>query len=502
MYTWPFPHFSTPGVSIPIALLLTILFVLPIYFVYAAFGSAMPRAGGDYLFQTRGLHPVIGFVFPTGWEILMWTSFTASGGFVLTTLGLVPMFDSIGNATGNNSFINAASWMGSSNGTFIITLIATFLAFLICVSGMKTYVKIQRWILVPAILITNLFLIIVLIKVSPSDFQAAFNAFHAKMMGDPDFYNTILQAARDNAYQTPEFSWKSTLYFLPVSVGLMGYTVFSAQGILGEVKSANNFKNLFSAFLLGGMYSSLIAIGLVFLVFQKAVGWDFLHAFSFVYYNGLVELPYSPNLSVFTSMLSLNPVLSVLLSIGFMANGFYLVVCVFLNMTRVMVSMGLDGTLPSWFAEINRKFHSPLKATTFFFAVSVVVIILFNFRPDWFNIVILGSIFSSLGVLGVTCLAAVFLPKRNPHIFKASPVGNWYIGPIPVLSLVGALGAICVFTFVGMDLFLPELGLTDPVPRFVIIGTLVFSLIFYYGYKYYRRAKGIDIDVSTEIPPE
>ena len=51
---YPLPQYlKHQGVSIPALTLVTFAFSVIVYFVYAALGSAMPRAGGDFVFETR-----------------------------------------------------------------------------------------------------------------------------------------------------------------------------------------------------------------------------------------------------------------------------------------------------------------------------------------------------------------------------------------------------------------------------------------------------------------
>ena len=56
VFLFPGPQFFSPGISIPLMLVFTLLYGVVIYFVYAGLGSAMPRAGGDYLYESRSLH--------------------------------------------------------------------------------------------------------------------------------------------------------------------------------------------------------------------------------------------------------------------------------------------------------------------------------------------------------------------------------------------------------------------------------------------------------------
>ncbi|MEM2985298.1 MAG: amino acid permease, partial [Candidatus Jordarchaeaceae archaeon] len=49
-----------PGANLSISYLIGLIFVLPLYMVYAIFSRAMPRSGGDYIFVSRILGPGLG----------------------------------------------------------------------------------------------------------------------------------------------------------------------------------------------------------------------------------------------------------------------------------------------------------------------------------------------------------------------------------------------------------------------------------------------------------
>ena len=50
------------GASLPIILILAIILLLALAYNTAALASAMPRAGGDYVFGSRIVHPIWGII--------------------------------------------------------------------------------------------------------------------------------------------------------------------------------------------------------------------------------------------------------------------------------------------------------------------------------------------------------------------------------------------------------------------------------------------------------
>ena len=59
LYLFPIPQAVSTGINVPVMLILGFLFSLLVYYVYAQLGSAMPRAGGDYLYESRALGPSV-----------------------------------------------------------------------------------------------------------------------------------------------------------------------------------------------------------------------------------------------------------------------------------------------------------------------------------------------------------------------------------------------------------------------------------------------------------
>jgi amino acid transporter len=92
-----------PGGSMLLATVIgTVVMASTLLTVYAEFAAAMPRSGGDYVFVSRALHPVLGWLLAWSqgiWLIFFWIGFNAW--FALTFIIPVSL-TTIGTSTGQS----------------------------------------------------------------------------------------------------------------------------------------------------------------------------------------------------------------------------------------------------------------------------------------------------------------------------------------------------------------------------------------------------------------
>jgi amino acid transporter len=493
LYLFPIPQAVSTGINVPVMLILGFAFSLLVYYVYAQLGAAMPRAGGDYLYESRSLGPSIGFVVPWACQLLFWLVFPSLGAYGVSSLGLVPIADTLG-------LHGVSAWLLTKTGIFVVAAIFVIVGYLLTVFGLSLYRQIQRYVLIPVLAVALLTIYILLLVNLNTDFPAKFDAFHA---ADKITAAGVEQAADKSGYGGTSFNLGNTLIWISVMAGVLPYTMYAAQGLMGEVRQAGNARKLFGAFAIPGFIVAIVMMAIPYALLTSIVGGRFLDQYAIAYGNGDIAPAYAPHFSVFLSMLTGSDIVIILISLGFVVSSFGIGYAVFINSSRVMMAMSLDGALPKFFSDVSPRWHTPVKAITLWSAIALGVAALFAYRPSAQLTVLIGGVVTSALVVGVTCLAAAFFPSRARDIFQAATrAGNRMLGT-PALVFAGALGAGITAALIYVALTFDELGLTSSDSRVVIIGAFVTGILFYAGWRFYKRSQGVDTTLAYRyVPPE
>src|SRR6185312_671009 len=127
-----------PTCQILPALLISGVFITFMVITYAGLISIMPRAGGDYVWQSRVLGGGIAFVLSvTGWWFILWywTPIYAS---ILNVEVLQPLAAFLG-------MDGLLTFLGKDIGLFTICVVTALLAGYLVSLGMEGYAKIQKY---------------------------------------------------------------------------------------------------------------------------------------------------------------------------------------------------------------------------------------------------------------------------------------------------------------------------------------------------------------------
>jgi amino acid transporter len=492
LYIFPGPQAASSGVSLPLLCLFLFLFALPIFWVYATLGSAMPRAGGDYIYESRTLNPLIGFVIPWVTQILFQLALPAGGGFVVAQFGLSPIFAQLG-AHG------VANWFAGQTGTFITSVVCVLICLGISIAGLRFVRVFQRYFLIPLTIIGVAAIYIVLLAHIGDNFASDFAGTNGKGVT----VASVAAFAAKQGYVDHGISIGKTILWMCPLGGLVAYTMFAAQGMLGEVKQASNTRRLFGAFTIAGFGQAFVIMGLPLLLLVSITGNTFLDQYAIASAGGM-HLTAPPNLIGLLEVLTTSKFLIILIALGFLAAGLAITLVTFLCVSRIVMAMGFDGSLPRAFGDVSDRFHSPVKATTAWAVLALIVVYIFNYKPSWQIPILLGGTTTGVLVLGVTATAAALFPYRSRTIYASAPapVKRKLFG-VPLVTIVGVIGALTSFAMVIAGLTTKELGLENTTAQLLLVGAFATGIALFYGWRLVQRRKGIDPRLAfRQLPPD
>lgn len=504
VYFWPFAHVALGGVSLPLVGVVALILGVPMVVTYAGLGSAMPRSGGDYMYQSRLLHPAVGFAFVMTCACLFWIVTFVLSSYTAGALFLSPLFTLTGYLWGNESLVALGNLVVQPAFLFGLLVVIGLLAYLNVAFGMKSYVKVQRYVLVPGLIVSHVTVLLLLGRASPESFVAAFNEWGQRMMQEPNLYERVVRAVSEAGYVVPAFSFRNTLFFATIPGAWLVYVVFAGQGLLGEVKGANSLRSLLGAFALPLIYVVFGVTALCMYLFERVVGWDFLHQLAYAQASGLVQPPFTPSFTVLVCMLTESPLIMFLATVACLGSAFYFAACCLLNCSRILLAMAFDRTLPEWLSRVSPRFRSPVNALTFEFLLAVIWGALWYFWPPFYFVVYSAASIAYVLILVPTGIAAALFPWTNPEIYRGAPISRWKLGSIPAITVFGAWQALASLGAVLTLSTVQELGAAGPLPLGVVFGLLAGAFVWFYAYKLYNaRALGLDTGAAfRQIPPE
>jgi APA family basic amino acid/polyamine antiporter len=490
-YCWYFG--GSLGTAVVVGGIFTIFEVI----VYASLISAMPRAGGDYVWQSRILGRGIGFLLSvTGWWFILWL-WVPLYGQILTYEFLTPMAALLGAP-------QAALWFtGTSEGLLVGMLLVCAIVFIYIAIGMKWYARVQKASFYMGVV--GLLIVFGLLLFNDKDaFILALNTNLPAVYGLPaaDYYADTI-AAGQAAGAT--FGSLGTVA-LGVSMAMVPMMTFFnlwpnwGSTLYGEVRGANDYKRNF-----WGMAAAIIVTAGLALVFfaliNKTMGWDFyINAngafWSNVFYGTAVPIPVWPYPVQFASFLTSSRALQLIIVFLVGMWWFGWSGTVFLSSTRVIFAAALDRMLPEWVSRIDSRTRTPINALLLMVIPSVIISALYAYNIVGFKSIVLDATLVIAVTFFGTTLAGILLPWRQKEIFDGSPIAR-YIMPswlswLVMLLFVGAAGYLIYLTVnLGGQVFAvwgEQTALTQAIIALIVLlsignAALLVYVVFFVGSK-------------------
>lgn len=502
-YIFSFAPYVPDGHLVP-AVLISSVFVLFMIVVYATLISVMPRSGGDYVWQSRILNPGIGFVLAfTGWVVILWHWVPLYGDMLAWNV-FAPILVTLSGMTGNQSYIDAAIWLYTPNGSLFSSMFVIALAFIYVGVGMRWYARIQKTCFFIAI--TGLVIMLgLMLAATRTDFVARFNAYTQSLFGTgtADAYQQIIAASAQAGYDPVAWSSMAIIPSLALIPMVLFFNLWPNWGatLYGEIRGASEFRRNFA-----GMAAALIATAILAVIFfalvARTFGWEFYHAANFTFYEGTSPLPVFPYPGLLAAFLTDSPFLQLLLLLAMSAWFFGWCGTVFLSSTRVIFAAAFDRLLPEWISRVSVRTRSPINALIVMTVPSIIISSIYAYSMTFVEMALATTLVISGAYVGTT-IAAIILPYRMPDLYNSSPVAKYKVFGLPLVTVSGVIFLAfmaCVFYVWLTD---PTYGLAS-LTSYAYMGVLyLISLTVFLVSRWYRMKQGIDMNkVYGSIPAE
>ncbi|MCY0859339.1 MAG: APC family permease [Sulfolobaceae archaeon] len=486
--------YLAPGANWTLAYLITLLPVLALAFLFFVGGASMPRSGGDYVFNTRAVHPLIGYMNYFG----LFIGFALSLGYYsyLAAQWFGYLFSGIGLYYNSSFLINLGNFFSSVEGSLIVGTIVVILS-----AGLAMLPRAQwKFVLYSGIitLITTIIMYIALWKITPTVFANTL----AHFTGVPNAYSQVISDAEKNG-----LTFVSPIYGAMLAVPVVWY-YYSWYNLpaswAGELRKARY--NLLLSIIVGIIIIAIYYMSFTYFIL-RSFGQQFLVSWSYITANGINDTVYNQLSSIgpfipFFGLLVLHSLpLYIIMFIALWLPNFYSNPPLVTGLVRYLFAWSFDRIMPEWMADVNERFRAPIKATIVVTLLGELGLLAYAYNTA-ISIVDVTVIFQIS--YAIFALSAALMPYLRKDLFKNVVIVKRKILGIPVLTWIGS----ATFAFLLWSLIYTW---GNPVLLPINLPTIL-SLVIIYGVglgiyiiarEVRKRRLGIDINlVFREIPPE
>jgi len=488
-----FPR-GNPYVAVIIALVIGI----PVWVTFSLMSAAIPRIGGDYTFNSRILHPIVGLAgnlsvfISTAIAMGLWS-------WWFGTQGLSPAFSVIGTVNNSSTFTN---WAADTDGhkrlvSFIIAIIALLITSGLAARGTRIVVRTMT-ILFAIAAAGFLVDIVILLFTSHSSFQSTVDS----AVGSGTYDKTV-NAAKGSGLLPSEGGY-STKETIGAIYSMIGVTLFTWWGtyMAAEFRGAGQRRRQLSTMIGAGLGQGLLLLVSMF-IFLHTVGYSFFtSALAGNFSSGPVG---SAGYAYFSALATGTTGIVVVLAltfIGWLLPGLYI--------NQAMVQRGIftwsfDRLAPSKLADVNERTHTPIIAIALTFLAGAAAALWVVRDTNFFKVFAIMQVFAYIPIAFVGISAAV-MKHRRPDLYEGSP-GQWKLGGVDVLPIAGALSvATAVFSLGLVYYFHENLGLLGGYYTATILApfaVLAVAAVWYYVARSIVQREGVNLDLTYKtIPPD
>jgi amino acid transporter len=490
-----------PKGQILTSVLVSAVWVSFLVIAYAGLIVTIPRAGGDYVWQTRILGSGVGFVVAiTGWWFTLWL-WAPIYGNVLSAEFFQPLLATLGHPS-------AATWFGGKNGIFLVSMVTIALAGVVVSLGMSSYAKIQKWGFYGGLLGFGIVLVLLAIN-NRTSFINSFNLEAQKIFGVHNAFQATNAGAAKAGYHSPAFGFSpigASMLLVPM---MMFYLLWPNWGatLYGEIRGASDFRRVFSG-MFGGLWITVVLSVLFLVLINKTMGQAFYNNTGALYweqyYGGKVPaaIPIWPYPVMFVGWLVHNQIFQVVLLVLMLLWFLAWVGTLFLSSTRVIFAAAFDRILPDRAAEVSEKRKVPMYSLLLMLAPAVVLSAVYAYWTTFQTYILDATLVIAVSFL-FSSIAVVLLPFIKKDLWQASPASRIKLFGVQIVPAAGWI----TLGLLGFNLYEwlsnSTYGVNNRDSLYYMAGTYVLALLIYVVARIVRNRQGIDLGlINKEIPVE
>jgi basic amino acid/polyamine antiporter, APA family len=488
------------GVNLPLSFGIAIILLLALSYNTVALASTFPRAGGDYVFGSRVIHPVWGMI----------PSFMVLFSFVIGIGTLVPLAlqaffgpTFLTSYASNSGVLSAIStWIyGTHLDLFIVSAIILILLFALAVMSTKAWFWFVRFVSVYALIAIIVFL----------GYLAVTS--HATILSNFDSQLSTGFSSSMVSSNATASGWSSSVSASALSTsGAMIFIFFFLAAPISAyfASEIRNTSRSMTIGMLGGTVVSWIIATVGILAWIGAFGYTFMSAFGF---EALINPSTVPSGAFSANALILavvaNPNVAFFIGLGLSLAVLGLVAAPMLPASRILFAWSFDRLIPERFAQVSERTRTPA------FALGVVAFLtILVAAADAYFMSTIGTFFATTVIVAIAFLpngvTAALLPFRKKEYFdKAPPIAQKRIGRVPLMTISGLVHAVGFGVLIVLVFLYPAASGTSTGklfgdPLYIVLIGLVISIIFYPIARAIRKSTShFDLAmVYKEIPPE
>jgi amino acid transporter len=468
-------------------------------FAYRYLLQAVPRAGGEYVYLSRIVSPVVGSIAGLGIAVVFTYILSTNAHFAAQFTPF--MLSGFGQVFHSTALANAANSVTSLGWIFGISLIVMLIVALLSLTSVKLVARIIFGLIVLQV-VAFAVLMIVLAASSRSGFASSLATFS----NHPNAYQAIINVGKANGVAIGS-SVASMIAIIP-------FMVLNYNGVLYSYYVGGELRRPNRTYLYASVVSLVVLVILwvgVWALLRAKVGLPFMQAQANVgssaAYGKITSLSSVSGGLGYGMILTSNPIARLLFATAVPLAEIAVNLAFVTVTTRVLFAQAFDRLLPVSVAKVGERNHAPNVSIAIVLVVGAGFCWITSYVTTLGNIVALQSLFFAL-ILLAGGIAATFLASRRPDLLlsdsgvSSDEARKAFLRKVTIVGAVTTVLALfTIFEIVSHTSVYGKFSVESTITLIVVLGAG--PVIYLIARAIRRQRDSLDLSLAMhELPPE